>query len=153
MRHTLLTAAALGLALMSGAAHARGFTPPELDRMSQEKLNSGAYRGLGGTPLLQSTTKQDVLHQPSGIWVCMGTGDYQPVLAAPSPNAPQLATAYGRVAVGNTQSTFAPVLLREGKIGYVPVSAIKPYVNKFKPHATCSVAGLRPDGSLVYDVK
>ena len=150
MRHTIFGVIALGALALTGAVHAQGFTPQELDKMSQDKLNAGAYRNLGGKPALQSSIPKDVLHQPAGIWMCMGTGDYQPVLSGPMRNAPQIGLAYGRVAAGSAEGAFTRVLLREGKIGYVPSASIKPYENKFNPRATCSIGGLRPDGSLVF---
>lgn len=150
MRRTIFGVIALGAMALTDAAHAQGFTPQELDKMSQDKLNSGAFRNLGGKPPPQSSVPRDVLHQPQGLWVCMGTGDYQPILASPTPNAPQMGIAYGRVAAGSAEGAFTRVLVREGKVGYVPTTSIKPYENKFNPRATCSIGGLRPDGSLVF---
>jgi hypothetical protein len=150
MRRTIFGVIALGAIALSGAVHAQGFTPQQLDKMSQDKLNSGAYRNLGGKPAPQSSIPKDVLHQPAGMWVCMGTGDYQPVLSDPAANAPQIGLAYGRVAAGSAEGAFTRVLVREGKVGYVATASIKPYENKFNPRASCSIGGLRPDGSLVF---
>ena len=141
------------LVSLSGAVHAQGLSAQELDRLSQEKLDAGAYRNLGGRPAPQSSIPRDVLHQPDGIWVCMGTGDYQPVLGGASASSAKIGIAYGQVAAGSAEGQFTRILLREGKIGYVPSSSLKPYHNKFNSRATCSVGGLRADGSLVFNVQ
>ena len=153
MRSRIMGLITVGVMAVTSAGYAQGFTPQELDKMSQESLNSGAFRNLGGRPPPQSSNPREVLHQPSGIWVCMGTGDYQPVLAGPDPAAPQIGIAYGRVAAGGSQGPFTRVLLREGKVGYVASASIKPYENKFNPGVTCSIGGLRPDGSLVFSLR
>lgn len=137
----------------SGVSYAQGLSAQELDRLSQEKLDAGAYRNLGGRPPPQSSIPRDVLHQPDGIWVCMGTGDYQPVLGGPSASAAKIGIAYGQVAAGGANGQFTRVLLKEGKVGYVESSSLKPYHNKFNARATCTVGGLRADGSLVFNVQ
>ena len=98
----ILLATALCVTGLPGHIHAQGFTPQELDRMSQERLNSGQFRHIGPPPP-QSSVPQDVLHQPQGLWVCKGTNNYQPILAAPRPNAPQIGIANGRIAAGVDQ--------------------------------------------------
>lgn len=151
MRQVLL-AAVLCAAVLAGQAHAQGFTPQELDRMSQERLNNGQFRNLGPPPP-QSSVPRDVLHQPQGMWVCMGTNNYQPILAAPRAGAPQIGIANGRVAAGADQGDYTSVLFHEGTVGYVPKSAVRPYHNEFNPRATCTVAGVRANGVVVFSVR
>lgn len=153
MRQVLL-ATVLYTAALSGQAHAQGFTPQELDRMSQEKLNSGAYRDrLGGTPPPQSSVRRDALHEPQGLWVCMSTDEGLPILASPQAGAPKIGVSSGQIAAGADRGAFTSVLYREGTIGYVPKAAVRPYQNQFNPHATCTVAGVRANGVLVFSVR
>ena len=151
MRQVLLSSVLCTVAL-AGQAHAQGFTPQELDRMSQERLNSGQFRNLGPPPA-QSSVPRDVLHQPQGMWVCMGTNNSQPVLGAPRANAPQIGIANGRIAAGADQGDYTSVLFREGTVGYVPKSTVRPYQNEFNPRATCTVAGVRANGVVVFSVR
>ena len=148
----VLLATALCTAVLAGQAHAQAFTPQELDRMSQERLNNGQFRNLGPPPP-QSSVPRDVLHQPQGLWVCMGTNNSQPILAAPRPNAPQIGIANGRIAAGADQGDYTSVLFHEGTVGYVPKATVRPYQNEFSPRATCTIAGIRPNGVVVFSVR
>lgn len=150
MRQVLI--AALCAAALGGQAHAQGFTPLELDRMSQDRLNRGQFRDLGPPPS-QGSVGQEVLRQPQGMWVCKGTNNQQPILAAPRPNAPQIGIANGRIAAGADQGDYTSVLFREGTIGFVPKAAVRPYQNEFNPRATCTIAGVRPNGIIVFNVR
>lgn len=153
MRWVLL-ATALCAAGLAGQAYAQGFTPQELDRMSQERLNSGAYRDrLGGPPPPQSSVPRDVLHQPQGLWVCMSTAEGLPIVGAPQPGAPRIGVSTGEVAAGADVGAFTSVLYREGVVGYVPKAAVRPYQNQFNPRATCTFAGVRANGTLVFSVR
>ena len=139
---------------LAGQVHAQGFTPQELDRMSKEKLDSGTYRDrLGGAPPPQSSIPRDVLRQPQGLWVCMSTDEGLPILAAPQAGAARIGTSSGQVAAGSDRGAFSSVLYREGTVGYVPKSAVRPYKNEFNPRATCTVAGIRANGAIVFSVR
>lgn len=151
MRQTLFAVVALGAIGLTGAACAQGFTPQELDRMSQRD-SEGRVRNFGPPPP-QSSIPQDVVHQPPGMWVCMGTDEYIPILASPEAGAPVLAKSVGQVAAGADKNGYTSVLVHEGKIGYVPKSAIKPYKNQFNPGATCSFMGVRQNGLPVFKVR
>lgn len=154
MRHILLAATLIGTAALAGPVSAQGFTPQELDRMSREKLDSGAYRDrLGGPPPPQSSVPRETLRQPQGLWVCMSTDEGLPIVAAPQPGAPRIGVSSGQVAAGADRGAFTSVLYREGKVGYVPKAAVRSYHNEFNPRATCTVAGVRPNGVVVFSVR
>lgn len=142
-----------GLLIVSWAAHAQGFTPQELDRLSKQNLNSGAFRNLGaGSP--PSTTYQTVpLHQPRGLWVCKSTDAYANILAEPRAGAPVVGKSVGEVAAGADRAGYTSILVREGTVGWLPVSAVRPYQNEFNPRATCKVGGIRPNGAVTFDVR
>ena len=151
MRSIVLSLIALGSIASAGAAAAQGFTAQELDRMSQQN-SEGRVRNFGPPPPI-STISPDVVHHPAGLWVCMGTDEYVPILSAPQAGAPPIARSTGQVAAGADRNGFTSVLVHEGKVGYVPKSAIKPYKNQFNPSAACSFVGLRQNGLPVFTVR
>ena len=69
----------------------------------------------------------------------------QPRCSQPSwRTQPQIAASNGWV------NGYAEVLFYNGKIGFVPSSQIKPYHSDLRPGSTCTVAGLRLDGSPAF---
>ena len=120
--------------------------------MSQERINALPHRDPGPRPA-PSNQPREVLRQPPGLWVCMSTDQYLPILGAPSANARQIGISSGRIAAGANQGDYTSVLIAEGKVGYVPKSAVQPYHNQFNPRATCTVAGLKPSGVVQFDVR
>lgn len=123
-----------------------------LDRLSQERLEGGAFRNHGSPPP-QSSIPQERLRQPAGIWTCMGTPEQQPIYSAPSAGASEIGVTGGRIAAGRDQGSFTSVLFREGVIGYVPKSSVRAYRNQFNPSAICSFVGLRPNGTVVFSTR
>lgn len=148
----VLFATALCSAALAGQAHGQRFTPQELDRMSQERSGAPPHRDPGPRPA-PGNQPREVLRQPPGLWVCMSTDQYLPILATPAVNARQLGISSGRIAAGANQGDYTSVLIAEGKVGYVPKSAVRPYHNQFNPQATCTVAGLKPSGIVQFDVR
>ena len=152
MRQVLLAAAVIGAATPAVQAHAQGFTPQELDRMSQERSNARSHPDPGPRPA-PGNQPREALRQPPGLWVCMSTDQYIPVLGAPSANARQIGMSSGRIAAGPNQGDYTSVLFAEGKVGYVPKAAVRPYHNQLNPRATCTVAGFKPSGVVQFDVR
>lgn len=147
--HRVLLTTTLCLVGLAGQVHAQGFTPQELDRMSQERNNALPHRDPGPRPPRGSEPKET--YRPvQGLWVCMSTDQYIPILAAPRANAPQIGISSGRVAAGANQGDWTSVLFREGAVGYVPKSAVRPYQNEFNPRATCTIVGFRGNGVVVF---
>lgn len=144
---------ALGLVVLAGAAHAQGFTGPELERMSRERLDSGAFRNFSAGAPPPRTSERVPVRQPQGLWVCMSTAEYVPILAEPRMGATVLGQSSGQVAAGTDRAGYTSVLYHEGKIGWLPKAAVRPYRNEFNPRATCTVAGLRADGLVMFDVR
>jgi len=151
MRYNHLVILAVGIMGFTSAAFAQGFTAQELDRMSKQN-SEGRVRNFGPPPPL-SSVPPDVVHQPPGIWVCMGTDEYIPILGTPQVGAPSIAQSMGQIAAGADKNGYTSVLVNEGKIGYVPKSAVKPYKNQFNPGATCSFLGVRQNGLPVFKVR
>ncbi len=151
MRQVLL-ATVLCMAALAGQAHAQAFTPQELDRLSQERSDTVPHRNPGPRSTTDSQSRE-ALRQLPGMWVCMSTDQYVPILDAPRPNARQLGTSSGRIAAGPDQGDYTSVLFTEGKLGYVPKAKVHPYRNEFNPRATCTVAGLKPSGIVQFDVR
>lgn len=153
MRQALITAsAAIYVLAATGQLRAQGFTPQELDRMSQQRNDALSHRNPGPRPP-QNGSQKEALHQPGGVWVCRSTDQYIPILAAPSPGASQIAISSGQVAAGANRGDYTSILVAEGKVGYVPKSAVRPYKNEFNPHAACTVAGIKPSGIVQFDVR
>ena len=153
MRELLFTVITLYATVVCGASHAQGFTSQELDRMSQERLNRGDFRGFAAPPAPPTTTPPVVLRQPQGLWACLGINDDTPILANPAASAPLIGRSGDRIAAGQDEGAYTRVLLREGKIGFVPRSALREYRNQFNPGATCTVQGVRPNGVVQYSVR
>ena len=159
MKSLFVIVAVLGLVSFEANAQTRtpaagtGFTPQELDRMSQQNLAAGAQRGFASGPPPRDTTAPVRLHQPSGLWVCKSTDPYVPILAEPRPDARPIGQSAGQVAAGADSGAYTSVLFHEGQIGYVPRSALRPYQNQFNPRASCRFGGLRPDGMVTFDIR
>lgn len=159
MRNVYVVAAALCLVSAGAVAQAPrpapepGFSAEELDRMSQRDLQEGAHRGFASGPRPPTTTATIPVHQPRGLWVCKSTDQYVPILAAPQLGARVIGQSSGRVAAGADTGAFTSVLYHEGLVGYLPMSAIRPYRNEFDSHASCRFTGLGPTGIVMFNVR
>ena len=145
------------LCLLAGAvpqAHAQqqGFTPQELDRMSQERTKVFGPANHGPPPPLSSIPKQQI-YQPKEPWLCKGTKAWQPVYSAPSTSAPQLGKTMNMIAVGGrSQNGFARILFPNGRIGWVPADTVHEFASDIVPNATCSISGVRANGGPIFSV-
>lgn len=154
MRQILFAAAAVGTLALTGAVHAQqDFTPRELDRMSKERLDHGDFRNFAAPPAPPTSTQPIPLHPAKGLWVCMSTDPYVQILAEPRPGAPVIGQSVGEVAAGQDRAGYTSVLFHEGKIGWVPKSAVRAYHNEFNARATCTVGGIRPNGVVTFNVR
>ena len=153
MRQTLFAAVAAGALALAGVAHAQGFTPQELDRMSKERLDNGDFRRFAAPPTPSTITRPVPLHPAKGLWVCMSTDPYIRILAAPHVGAAAIGQSVGEVAAGQDRGGYTSVLFHEGRIGWVPTSSVRPYHNDFNTQATCTVGGIRPNGVVTFDVR
>lgn len=159
MRKIYVIASVMGLVALQACAQPRtpapgtGFTSQELDRMSKEKLDAGAYRGFASGPTPRVTAAPVQVRQPRGLWVCRSTDADLPILATPNSSSLPIGRSDGQVAAGTDTGTYTSILVREGRIGYIPTASVRPYQNEFNPRASCSVAGFRPDGMLQFSVR
>jgi hypothetical protein len=149
----MLATAAVVVLAACGHAHSQGFTPQELDRMSKERLDNGAFRDFGAPPAPSKAFKPVPLHQPKGIWICMSVTPYVPVLAEPRAGAAVIGQTYGQLAAGEARNGYTSALIHEGIIGYVPTAAVHPYHNEFNPKLTCRVGGISPNGMVAFDLQ
>ncbi len=138
---------------LAGGAGAQGFTGPELDRMAKERLDSGAFRNFSAGSPPPTTSNRVPLHAPPGIWICMSTNEYVPILSEPRTGSPVLGQSSGQIAAGADRGGYTSVLYHEGKIGWLPKAAVRPYHNEFNARATCTFAGLRADGLVMFNVR
>ena len=147
-RHPFLTAAVLGT-VMAHQAHGQALPDVDfLDRLAAQRNAEMRPRPEQTPP---AATPRERLRPVNHLWVCMSTTPWQPVLSSPYPGAtvigrtqPQIAASIGWV------NGYAEVLFYNGKIGFVPSSQIKPYHSDLRPGSTCTVAGLRLDGSPAF---
>jgi len=153
MRWTLSPLVVLGALALPCIAQAQGLTPQELDRLSKQNLDAGAFRSLGAGPPPSTSYQSVPLHQPQGLWVCMSTDAYAPILAEPRRGSAVVGKSVGEVAAGADRAGFTSVLVREGLIGWLPTSNVRPYHNELNPRATCRVGGIRPNGVVTFDVR
>jgi hypothetical protein len=151
----IATLAALGLTAMASQASAQqsGFTPQQLDQLSNQRQQEIGPRNYG-PPVPQSEVLQSDIRPPSKLLVCMSADPWKPVYAAPSLSAPVIGETLSQVAVsGPTTSGFEPVLFGPGKTGYVPANEVRPFQSTIKPGLTCTISGIRPNGSAVFDIQ
>jgi hypothetical protein len=153
MRFTSSALIIFGVIVTSWSVHAQGFTPQDLDRLSKQNLNSGAFRSLGAGPPPSTIYQAAPIHQARGLWVCKSTEAYANILAEPRPGAPVIGKSVGEVAAGADRAGYTSILVREGIVGWLPVSAVRPYQNEFNPRATCKVGGIRANGVVTFDVR
>lgn len=158
MRRTIL--AGMVACLMAGVtaqAHAQqqqpGFTPQELDRMSQERTQ--VFGGVKhGPPPPQSSIPKEQTYQPSELWICKGITAWQPIYSQASLSSPVMAKTMDRIAVGGrNENGFARTLLPSGRIGWVPADQLHEYVNQFRAHATCQIDSVRANGGPIYTLR
>jgi len=145
-----------GLAVVAGRAGAQqnqsGFPPQQLDEMSQQRQEQIGPRNWGPPPP-QGSIPQDTILPAKDLWVCMSTDAYQPVFAEPSTKAPVIGQTLTQVAVsGPYVDGFAKVLHYNGKVGYVPKGEVRPFKSEIKAGLSCSIPGVRPNGTPVFDI-
>ena len=153
MRRTICGVIALGAVALTGAVHAQGFTPQELDRLSKEQRDSGAFRSFAAPPAPPRATVPTPLHPVQGMWICMSTTPYAKILAEPRSGAAVIGQSSGEVAAGADRNGYTSILYREGVIGWLPKGQVRPYQNEFNPRASCTVGGIRPNGVVTFDVR
>src|SRR6266568_9490220 len=124
----LAAVVAQGPALAQTAQGQGGLTPQELDKLSQQRQEELGPRNWGSPPP-QSTVAQPALHQPKSLLVCMGTDAWQPIYAKPSTGAAVIGKTLPEIAVsGRNIDGFTPIVYGAGRTGYVPASAVHPFV-------------------------
>jgi hypothetical protein len=148
--------ATVGLVALAGQSGAQqnqsGFTPQQLDEMSKQRQEQIGPRNWGPPPP-QSSIPKDTILPTKDLWVCMSTDAYQPVFAEPSTKAPVIGQTLTQVAVsGPYVDGFAKVLHYNGKVGYVPKNDIRPFKSEIKAGLSCSISGVRPNGTPVFDI-
>jgi len=130
-----------------------GFTPQELDRMSQQRMEERGRVDHGPPPPLSSVPKLQIF-QPAEPWICKSTKPWQPVYSEPRFGAPTLGETQSHVAVGGrSQNGFARILFPNGKIGWIPANQVRDFVSDVKPGLTCQVEGVRANGGPVFGIE
>ena len=149
--HRPLIAAAALATVMAHQAHGQAL--PDIDFLDRLAAQRNAEMRPRPEQTPPAATPRERLRPVNHLWVCMSTTPWQPILASPYPGAtvigrtlPQIAASIGWV------NGYGEVLSYNGKIGFVPASQIKPYHSDLKPGSTCTVAGLRIDGSPVFSL-
>jgi len=150
-RLALIAAILFGTSL---AHQARGQALPDvnfLDRPAAQRNAEMRPRPEQPAPV---ATPQERLRPVGHLWVCMSTTPWQPVLSSPYSEASIIGRTQPQIAAGNGWvNGYAEVLFYNGKIGFVPSSQIMPYHSDIKPNSTCTVAGLRIDGSPAFSYR
>jgi len=147
-RRVLLVSTLLGLALAC-PVHAQ--KPSNLDFL--ESLSAQRNAQMRPRPNLPAPvpTVQERIIPTNHSWVCMSTNPWQPVLSSPYRNAPVIGQTQSMVAASvGWVDGYAEVLHYDGKIGFIPSSTIKPYHSDINPHGTCTIPGLRLNGTPVF---
>ncbi len=131
----------------------QGFTPQELDRMSQQRMQERGRVDHGPPPPLSSVPKLRIF-KPAEPWICKSTNPWQPVYSEPRLGAPTLGETQSQVAVGGrSQNGFARILFPNGKIGWIPANQVRDFVSDVRPGLTCQVEGVRANGGPVFGIE
>ena len=146
----LIAAAVLGT-VMAHQAHGQPLPDIDfLDRLAAQRNAEMRPRPEQPAPV---ATPRERLRPVNHLWVCMSTTPWQPVLSSPYPGATVIGRTQPQIAASNGWvNGYGEVLSYNGKIGFLPSSQIKPYHSELKPGSTCTVAGLRIDGSPVFSL-
>ena len=144
----LIAAAVLGT-VMAHQAHGQPLPDIDfLDRLAAQRNAEMRPRPEQTPPI---ATPRERLRPVNHLWVCMSTTPWQPVLSSPYPGATVIGRTQPQIAASNGWvNGYAEVLFYNGKIGFVPSAQIKPYHSDLRPGSTCTVAGLRLDGSPAF---
>lgn len=122
-----------------------------LDRLSAQR--NAEMKPRPDLPAPVPTPHERIL-PTNHLWVCMSTTPWQPVLASPNPRAPVIGQTQQMVAVSRGWiDGYAEVLHYNGKIGFIPASAVRPFHNDINPSGTCTIPGLRMNGTPVFDFR
>ncbi len=149
----LMVLAGVSLGVLGGPALAQqsgGFTPQQLDEMSEQRMQELGPRNWG-PPVPQSAVPKEDVRQPSQLLVCMSSDPWKNVYSAPSASSAVIGKTLPEVAVkGATVDGYVPILFGPGTTGYVPAAEVRPFKSTVKPGATCTIAGVRPNGAAVF---
>jgi hypothetical protein len=149
----LMVLAGLSLSVLAGPVLAQqngGFTPQQLDEMSKQRMQELGPRNWG-PPVPQSVVPKEDIRQPNELLVCMSADPWKNVYAAPNVSSGVIGKTLPEVAVkGATVKGFVPILFGPGRTGYVPAAEVRPFRSTVKPGATCTIAGVRPNGAAVF---
>lgn len=84
----------------------------------------------------------------------MSTTPWRPILASLHPGAPVIGQTQPMIAASNGWvNGYAEVLNYNGKVGYIPSPQVRPYRSDVNPHGTCTIPGVRVDGSPVFSFR
>lgn len=147
-----LTACSLTAVVVPAEAQQIGLTPQQLDEMSRQRQQAVGPRNWGPPPPQSSIPKENL--RPTGtLLVCMSADPWQPVYAQPDTSAPVIGKTLPQVAVsGRSVNGFVPMLFGPGKTGYVPEAEVRPFQSDIRPGLSCTISGVRPNGSAVFDI-
>jgi len=134
-----MIAALLGTAVVH---QARGQALPDIDFLDRLAAQRNAEMRPKPEQPAPVATPQERLRPVSHLWFCMSTTPWQPVLSSPYAGASIIGRTLPQIAAGKGWVN-----------GFVPSSQIKPYHSDLKPNGTCTVAGLRLDGSPVFALR
>jgi hypothetical protein len=136
------------LAISAAPACAQSDTVKMLEELSRQRNES--LRLPPQTPAPQAPMPS---LRPTSL-TCKSTDPWQPVRAEPNASAPVIGKTQPQVAVtGQVENGFARIIFYNGKPGYIPAGAIRPFRSQFNPNAKCTVAGQRPsDGAPMFRI-
>lgn len=126
--------------------------PSDLDYLERLSAERNAQIRRPNLPAPVPTPHERVI-PTNHPWVCMSTTPWQPVLASPNPKAPVIGQTQSMIAASHGWiDGYAEVLHYNGKIGFIPASNVKPFHSDINPNATCTIPGLRLNGTPIFDL-
>ena len=91
-------------------------------------------------------------HATTADYIKLGTEGV--VYADPAKASPQIGKTLTQVAVsGANVNGFAQVLHYNGQPGFVEASKVRPFRSEIDAALRCTIAGVRPNGSPVFDIR
>ena len=159
MNHRIFVNIIVGAVVSFSSIHlasAQSNVPPssgqKLDQIS--RAQSDAHPINPGPPPPQSSVVQPKIYPLHGLWICKSTVAFKPIHVSPNHSSPRIGETSRWIAIhGVYINGYAHVISFSGKPGYVNRRYIKPFYDKFAPHASCIVQGVTANGAPMYDVQ
>ena len=127
-------------------------TQQQFNKMAKQQAES-AHHNFGPPPP-QSSVVRPKIYPMHGLWICKSTIAFKPIHRSPNQQSSKIGETLKWIGTtGPYVQGYAKVISFGGKIGYVNKKYIKPFHDKFAPHASCVLEGTQANGMPMYDIR